>query len=111
MGTLILLGIIALIPIALVVTILLLVTRKSNESFQKKIDTIYTYIVLLASLILVIVGIVSLVISLTDLLLPTDTNITQRDLNGMYSSIMGASGIVVVGIPLFFVHQRRVNKK
>lgn len=110
MGSIILLGCLLFVPLAILVAIILLVTRKSQESFQKKMDTIYSYIVLLISLVLIIIGVVLAITSITDILLPTSTDISTSDMNNMYSQLMGAIGIILVSIPLFVFHQKRVNK-
>lgn len=111
MGSLLLIGFVLLIPLLLLVTIILLVTKKSAEPFSKKIDTIYTYLVLLIALVMIIVGVVLLITSLTDLLLPTNFSTDANDLNEHYVSIIGAIGIIIVSIPLFLGHQKRIRKK
>lgn len=111
MGAVALFGILALIPIIIVVAIILLATRKSEESFQKRMNTIYNYIVSLIALVMLIVGIVLLITSITDLLLPTQTTMYLRDIHEIYISIIGSIGIIIAGIPLFIFHQKNIHRK
>lgn len=125
-----------LIPIAIVTAIVLLATKKSPESFETKIRSIYCYIILLGSLIGIIIGSILFLHTGIDLLFPTTTsdvyyskptlNVVSstaklssddieilRSRNEKLQKAIMSLGTVLVSVPVFLFHKKLLegNKK
>lgn len=96
-----------LVPLAVIVAIILLLTKKSEISFQKRLDTIYTYIILLITIAIAIFGAISAITAIGDILVPTSSG----DFNDQYIQLITSIGCLIVSLPIFFTHQKQLEKK
>lgn len=102
-----LLMILVLFPIILLATIILLVTKKSKESFESKIRTIYCYIIILACIISIIVCLINIINTIVDILIP---NKNIESLNTYYRTLVLCISAVVILIPVGIYHKKKIQK-
>lgn len=98
--------ILALFPIILLTTIILLVTKKSKETFENKIRAIYCYIIILACIISVIFCIISIINNITEILLPDE----DANINYYYRNLILAISTVIILLPLSIYHKKKIQK-
>ncbi len=95
----------AICPIILLTTIILLATKKSKESFEKKIRAIYVYIIILACIIGIIICVINLINTVTDILLPSED---IESYNSYYRNLVLYIGTTALLVPLSIYHKKKI---
>jgi len=105
MGSILVLFLFAL-PILLTVFIVaVFIKNKDEESFEEKIRAIYMYTVIIVSLVMMVVGVISLFSSGLNLIFPDDFDNTNRTVVSMITS----ATVVFISLPLFMYHNKKVK--
>lgn len=113
-----------LLPIVVIVSVVAMiaaVARKEGENFERRIRSIYLYIVSFTTLIMIIGGLIGTIVSITDILLPSDniysgyTEQTREDLE--YNSKIRIikqgveyAGVLIVSIPIYLYHSKKARE-
>lgn len=96
-----------LLPIIIIVLVVLafIKSKNSEESFEKKVRTIYKYAVISISLIMMVVGIISLFNTFLTLVLPD----TYQNTSSIMIEFYTEAAVVAVAIPLFLYHNHQMK--
>ena len=102
-------------PIVVIAAIILIAGRKSEESFESKVRSIYCYIILIGCVIVLISGSILLITSVTDIFLPTTNTANNAnpnyDRNSNLQKAITAVSLIIVATPTFIYHKGLVEKK
>lgn len=96
-----------LLPVLILALIILIVTRKSEATFQVKVDAIYSYAILVGTIILAIIGIIGIIMTLTNIIIPDEYNNINEELISLITFI----GTLAISIPIFIGHKKRIETK
>lgn len=108
------------IIIASIIAFFVSLVRKGEESFEKRIRTIYLYIIELAMIVMIIGGAIGTIVNAVNIAFPNESSYwinsgeEYRDAmleNSRVQAIqetISSAGVIIVALPVFIYHSKKI---